>query len=493
MIAKNYFIVISILSIFLLFNGCESKDKDMTNVKEYEGQSIELIVPKLAGKTIRGPFLTEVKEFENKTGAIVNIVTPSWSQTIQKTQESFEDENINYDIFVSISSWSGKLLSNNHIEELPQWVKDKLDWEDVLPIYKKNVLSWNNKIYGIPYDGDCINLYYRKDIFENKSYQERFKKEFGYELAVPKTWKEYEEVAKFFNAWDWDGDGEIEYGIAGSRLKGYGTMLQFFTRAAAYAKHPNNKGFYFNPENMKPNINNPAFIKALDEYISIMRYTPKEILNFSPGSVRDSFISGEVAMAIDWANIGTMSINSDISVVKDKVGYAVLPGNENVYNYETNRWEEFYNNVSSISGNWTMFVNKESKNKKLAFEFASYMGSKSMTSKLTTLGWTGVNPSRYSHFDNYKDLVNMGFKEQDAKEYLATIKESLNNKNVMVDIRIPGATRYYNIISKYIDLAIKKEYTTKEALNRASIEWDILTDKLGREKQIAFYKASINN
>ena len=489
---SNILLKILLLSLVFIFTGCE--DKVVQNsVKPYEGQTIMVIVPKLAGKTIRGPILEEAKVFEKQTGARIKVVTPSWAETIKITKESLFNDKINFDIFVIISSWGGSLLSEDNIAEVPQWVKEKIQWDDVLPIYKKSVLSWNNKTYALPYDGDCINLYYRKDIFNDLKNKQKFKTDFGYELNPPKTWKEFEDIASFFNGWDWDNDGKINYGIAGSRLKGYGTMLQFFTRAAAYAKHPENKGFYFNPTTMKPNINNDAFVKALEDYISVMKYAPNQIYKFSPGDVRKSFISGEVAMAIDWANMGTMSTNSEISVVKDKVGFAQLPGNDEVYNYKINSWDKQYNRPSSISGNWTLMVNKKSKNKKLAFEFASYMTSKEMTHKLTTQGWTGVNPSRYSHFVDPSSWTKMGFSIESAKEYLDVINKSLENSNVMVDIRIPGASRYYSAINKYIDLAIKGELKPKEALDKAAKQWENITDELDREKQLSLYNNSINN
>ena len=86
-------------------------------------------------------------------------------------------------------------------------------------------------------------------------------------------------------------------------------MLEFFARAGAYAKHPNEKTFYFDM-NMNANINNPAFVKTLEEYINVMEYAPPQIINFSPVEVRQSFIGGEVVMAIDWADTGAMAQNA---------------------------------------------------------------------------------------------------------------------------------------------------------------------------------------
>jgi len=481
------------LLFFIIFTGCQDKKSaDVDNSKPYLGQTITIITPNL-GKKISGPIITEAKKFEKKTGATIRIVTPSWNDTITKTKESFNDDKINYDIFVIISSWAGSLFSHHTIAPIPQHIKEKIDWEDVLPIYKNNILSWATKEYSFPYDGDCVNLYYRKDLFENKTYQHKFQAQFGYELKAPKTWSQYKDIAMFFNGWDWNNDGKIEYGIAGSRLKGYGTMLLFFTKAAAYAKHPTDKAFYFDSDTMKPRINNPGFVKALTEYIDLMQYAPKQIINFSPGDVRQSFIGSEVAMVVDWANTGTMAQNSKESKVKDKVGYAQLPGSNEVYNPKTKVWDKLYNHPSSISGNWTLLVNKSSKNKELAFEFAAHMSSKEVTSKLVTIGDSGVNPSRYSHFENNFDLWDKnGFSKESAKNYLQTISLALSNKNVMTDLRIPGANKYYSVISTYIDKAIKKELTPQEALDEVAKKWDEISDNLGRDRQIKFYKESIN-
>ncbi|MEA3497716.1 MAG: extracellular solute-binding protein [Campylobacterota bacterium] len=495
-INRSIKVLITLVLILSLF-GCSDKSKDSDNKvkgdeKLYKDRVITVIVPNIGNKLVRGPIMEEAKRFEQQTGAIVRVVTPRWLDTINKVKESLVDPKINFDIFVIITSWGGSLFSENHIANVPDWVKDKIQWDDVLPIYKNSILSWDNKSYGLPYDGDCINLYYRKDIFNDKKNKAKFLKEFGYELEAPSTWKKYEDIAKFFNGWDWDNDGKIEYGMVGNRSMGFASILQFFTQAAAYTKHPEDVAFYFDIDTMKPRINNHGFVKALEDYIYIMKYGPKEILNLQIHDIRKSFITGEVAMAIDWSDMGTMAANSEMSIVKDKIGYALLPGYDKVYNSKTNSWDKQLNKPSSIAGNWTILVNKDSKNKKLAFEFASHMTSAKLTKKLTTMGWTGINPSRYSHFNDIDAWADSGFSKNSAKEYLNTISESLNNKNVMVDIRIPGASRYYEQVSKYIDLALRGKMEPKEALDNAALKWDEITDSLDRDKQIELYKKSLN-
>lgn len=276
---KKFIWFLSIFGVLVFMSGCGEKESQKSiqkaDIKPYEGQSIMVIVPKLHAGLIRGPVMEQAKIFEEKTGSKIRVVTPGWNETIAKTKESLTNPNLNYDIFVVIAMWNGMLMGGDHVAPVPQWAKDKIEWDDVLPIYKESVLSWNSTAYGMPYDGDCINLYYRKDIFENEENRAKFLKEYEYELSPPTTWKNYKDIAKFFNGWDWDGDGKIEYGNTGLRKKGDVSMLQFFAQAAAYAKHPDDKAYFFDPDTMQPRINNLGFIKALEDYIEVVKYGPK--------------------------------------------------------------------------------------------------------------------------------------------------------------------------------------------------------------------------
>jgi multiple sugar transport system substrate-binding protein len=475
--------------------GCGQKEGEApakSVARPFEGQSISLIVPKLDARLIRGPILDEVDAFEARTGAKVRVLTPGWNETIEKIDQSLQSPDANFDIYVVISMWSGTLLGGGHIEPVPDAIKQRIDWDDVLPIYRNTVLSWNNVAYGLPYDGDCINLYYRKDIFANPDYQSRFKKRYGYDLAPPGTWKQYRDVAEFFTGWDWNGDGKPDYGIAGNRVMGDISMLQFFAQAGAFAKHPDDPAYYFDPDTLKPRINNPGFVRALELWVATLKFGPPGMANFAGHDVRNSFVAGQTAMAIDWADMGVHAVNSPASIIKNKIGYSQIPASSEVYNAMTGHWDKRMNQVSSISGNWTFFVSKASKNKALAFEFAAHMTSKALTKKLTAMSGTAVNPSRRSHFEDPASWNQSGFSTESAKAYLEEITQSLSNPNAVYDITIPGAGEYYRVADEFLARAVKGEMSPQQAMDKAAAEWEKITDRLGRDKQIAYYKASLN-
>jgi multiple sugar transport system substrate-binding protein len=199
-------------------------------------------------------------------------------------------------------------------------------------------------------------------------------------------------------------------------------------------------------------------------------------------------------MAIDWADLGIYAAENKVSILKgEQIGYAQLPGSNEVYNAITHSWDKRYNQVSSISGNWSLFVNKDSKNKKLAFEFAAHMANKELSKKLVSTSGTAVNPSRFSHFKEYDSWTQNGFTKESAKRYLDEISKSLTNKNVEYDITLPEAGQYYQALDEEVYRALKGELTVKNALNNAAQRWEDITNKTGREAQIKYYKGSLNN
>ena len=46
----------------------------------------------------------------------------------------------------------------------------------------RKLYSWNEKVYGVLFDGDAQALYYRKDVFNKKENQDKFKAKYNYDL-----------------------------------------------------------------------------------------------------------------------------------------------------------------------------------------------------------------------------------------------------------------------------------------------------------------------
>ncbi len=489
---RRGFMPFSLILLAALLTGCGDPAPPGDAPRAQSQPSILVIAPKLTGGLISGPVIEEAERFGEAHGARVRVVTPGWNETVERIRASLAGEGPRYDVFLITTSWSGALFEADAALELPPEVQQQAGWEDILPIYRDNLLTWNGKPYALPYDGDTVTLFYRKDLFENPAYRARFLKETGQALTPPRTWRELHQIAAFFTGWDWDGDGEIEYGLAGNRLANGSAMLIFLSRAAAYAKDPHDPAFYFDPRTMAPRIDNPGFVRALEEYLQALQYGPPGMSNFAGNDVRRAFATGEVAMAVDWANIGIVAAGSPMSVVKDKVGYAPLPGARQVYDACTERWREDFNQPAAMVGNYLFLVNKDSPQRQLALDFVLHMTSPELTKRLTVTPGAGVNPSRFSHLADPVAWQAYGFSVDSAGRFLDTLQQALATDNHIFDIRIPGSARYYRLLDQAIQRALTGEASAAESLRAAARAWDEATDSLGREHLRALYLQSLN-
>src|SRR5260370_34882782 len=69
------------------------------------------------------------------------------------------------------------------------------------------------------------------------------------------------------------------------------------SRATAYAKHPDDKAWLFDVDTMKPRINNPAWVRAIQDVIDALPFEPADQLNADPNTTGfQQFLAGTGSM-----------------------------------------------------------------------------------------------------------------------------------------------------------------------------------------------------
>ena len=374
-------------------------------------------------------------------------------------------------------------------------VKTKLEWDDVMPMFKDALHHWNGKTYGVPIDGDTHHLNWREDAFTNPEVQAKYKAEFGADLKPPPTWDDYYQIAKFFQGWDWDKRGKPNFGVVETMGRSGGWSTYFYlSHASPYVKHPEDPAFHFDPDTMKPRINSPGFVKALEDMVKSLEVGPPGMSNFTVGETLGFFIGGQGAMENWWSDVGSQSITNKDTVVKNKLGFGLTPGAKEVYNHKTKAWEKAATGVNYAPylawGGWGFWVMKSSKNPDVAFDVLTFLANKE-NSMWDVLNPTGLNPWRKSHFE-VDPWVKTGFTKEGATSYLKASSDSYDHKNRAWDLRIPSTGEYYDTLESEITKAYAKQIPPQQALDNAAALWEKITDRLGRPKQMEYYKASLN-
>ena len=481
-VRKSIFCIILMLLIFSSYAYCDDN-------KKYKGITITVGVQDASA--IGAPAKAHAKTWEKRTGGKVNVLQFPYGKLFNEFNIALTTKSTKYDVLFCASAWAGDFYP--YIEELPDYIADDESFDDIHPTYRDRLMKWNGNLIAVTVDGDLFNGYFRKDLFEDTKNREDFKKIFGYDLKAPDTWKEYSDIANFFTGRT-SSDGKKLYGSSEAFARGGQQFWDVFSRASAYTNHPDNPGAqFFDPKTMKAQINNPGWIKAVEEYVDILQYCPPEAINFGIVEVRKAFVDGYTAMALDWGDTGQISADPKRSSIVGKVGYFVLPGTNKVWNLKKQSWDKFEKPHKApflAFGGWVGVVPKSSLHKEAAWDYIMWYSNPENSLKDVVKSGTGVNPYRFTHFTNI-DAWTKAFSKTAASQYLNVLRASLDSPNSALDLRIPGFNDYTESFEIYLTRALKKEISVKKALDTIAVEWEKITDKYGRKKQLEIYRSSM--
>jgi multiple sugar transport system substrate-binding protein len=153
-----------------------------------------------------------VKDYEKQTGTKVVVETTPWPDFQNKAFKEFTAKGSAYDMVVGDSQWLGAGSTGGHYVELTEFFKKHKVAEAMAPATVAGYAEYPGKsgrYWAIPLEGDATGFSYRKDWFEDPKEKAAFKAKYGYELDVPKTWKELGDIAEFFHR-----PKEKRYGIS---------------------------------------------------------------------------------------------------------------------------------------------------------------------------------------------------------------------------------------------------------------------------------------
>lgn len=466
---------------------------DAEGGKSFEGQKV--IVVTQTGRSIGGPVEDFAPEWEAMTGGQVELQQFAFGELFEKIITSFDTGANDYDMLIFPADWAGDFMAPGYLEEISDEMLAALEPDDIIPLYGEKITAWGDTVYALPYDGDAHMLYYRKDLVNPESpFAADFEAEYGYPLDEPQTWSQYYDMATFFNGKEVETAGETApiAGVAEAQRRNAQSYWVFLSHAASYGKVPGNPCFFFSCDDMTPQVNNPGWVAALDDYIRSRDLGPQEQLQWDVTDTRVHFPAGAAVFNIDWGDVGPISYSPDASVIIGDTGFAVLPAADRYWNYETGEWVEEVNVAPFIAfGGWIISVAADSDVKDAALDFASFMARPELVKQLAVTPDTGINPSRFSQFEDVDMWVESGFDQEGAEDYLDAVLNTINDPNAALDLRIRGSAEYLNVLDVEISRALADEISPQEALDNVAAGWDEITERLGRDSQLEQYKSAV--
>lgn len=404
-----------------------------------------------------------------------------------------EQPRTGWDAVIVPANRLGALAESETLWDLTEYVQGsnperqaRLNWADIQPFVRSMSATYADRTMLIPLDGDVLHLFYRRDLFEQ------------HQIAVPRTWEEYQQAAAYFHGKPW--------GPSGSPLVGSCVSLHRNTSASdkddrndlcnAYwaslvlssmtQTQGTTQGYLLDPITLQPLLGS-----AMEETLRILSDQSQvgpveEILGPATATNRDPAIAtmcgqanarfneGTCALTYNWGTQLTMGI-LEAGEQQFDIGVAPTPGSSRVYNRATGELEEctaercpfgiHYPDLGIINqspyaafGGWMGGVSNATPDsqKKAAADFLSYMSNpmQSLPDVLAINGSTFAQPYRYSHVVS-SDWIQAGLEEITAMEYTDTV-QTANSQNAVMDLRVPPGTDLRTIMDEEVYVYLLK-------------------------------------
>ena len=265
------------------------------------------------------------KDFTAKTGIAMKFEFVPWTSFADRFINELNSKGKLCDLLIGDSQWIGGAAENGHYVKLNDFfAKEGIKMSDFMPATVLGYSEWPKNTpnyWALPAMGDSVGWTYRKDWFSRPELKAEFKKKNGHDLAAPKTWDEFKQVAEFFQGREIDGK------------KVYGAYIftergsEGITMGVTNVLYP--YGFKYddpkNPYHMQGFVNSPDAIKGLEFYKSLYKCcTAPGMTNAYMGEGLDAFKSGQVAMMMNWFAFFP-GLYKDPNVGGAKIGFFVNP------------------------------------------------------------------------------------------------------------------------------------------------------------------------
>ena len=233
----------------------------------------------------------------------------------------------------------------------------------------RDSLSFNKKLFALPFYGESSMTYYRKDLFEKA----------GLKMPEKPTYAQIKEFASKLN-----NPKEKFYGICLRGKSGWGeNMALVGTMINSYG------GSWFDMQ-WKSQVGGKGWLEALDSYVDLLKnYGPPDAAENGFGENLKLFAGGNCAMWIDATVAAGMIFDKSQSKVADKVGFTASPVGT-------------VDKGSHWLWTWALGIPSSSSRKELATKFITWATSKeyvNLTGK--SKGWVSVPPgTRRSTYEN---------------------------------------------------------------------------------------------
>ncbi|MFB6138135.1 MAG: sugar ABC transporter substrate-binding protein [Halobacteriaceae archaeon] len=350
-------------------------------------------------------------------------------------------EDGEYDVFVCLSDWLASVVDRDMLRPLDDFLAadPPEGWPEGWADSMRDVMTYEDTVYGVPYHDGPEIFHYRTDLFESVAEQRRFREAYGRPLRVPRTWAEFREVAEFFTRPEDDLWGTVVAALPDGHNDVYDFLIQLWSRG----------GRLFDVDG-EPAFDGPAGVEGLRFYHDLIHeweVAPPESTEMESVESGEFYADGKAAMMWNWAGFGAMAEDPDAEIFGHG-GYGLIPRADGPAGRHT-----------SLTVAYGSTIPASSEHPELAYEFIRETARPEMDKVTTTAGGSGTRLSTWRDPEVVRD-----------QPFYTTIDE-VNTGSVNTLPQLPEYVAFNEILNEAVErVVVEQSATPAEALSEAADE-----------------------
>jgi multiple sugar transport system substrate-binding protein len=382
-------------------------------------------------------------------------------------------------------------------------------WNDLLTLYREQLLVWDRIPYGVPLVGEAHVLVYRADLYDDPKVKAAYK-EFAAsrpegtvrELQAPHTWQGFADQAEFFRLHHPSGKEAPSLPPLPASEEALDRL--FHQVAVPHLRRGIRDDEVFNPEETDqafafhydlntgaPRLTNKGFIYSLDllKRLGPCRSAPRS------GGPEEALADGSAVLGVIESS-GLVALQKSPQT-RDKFAIAELPGADRIFTFAEGNEVKLRGSGNHVpylgSGGWLAGVSSTSSHADAAWDLLANLSGPAVSSQtVSEPRWGGgiirqEQQNRTQQWDGF-DLSSTQLAR--FREVLRTEVVQHGLKNPVLVLRTPNQAEHRGALGVQLRACLEKGVAPAAALEEAARRWKEL-DAPRKVKALEDYRVSL--
>lgn len=272
----------------------------------YEGTTIKAIFLDRPGYAAAAEL---IPEFEERTGIDVTWETLPYENSRERQVLNFVGGG-DIDVVLVDVVWIGEFAANGWVTPMSEFYEDEdladpdLNLDDFFPVLLESFGTWDEVVYGLPFDNYSGLLFYNECMLEEAGFD-----------GPPQTWTE---LLEDYGPALTDPDRD-RYAFALQSRRGETQSADSFMRMLWPF------GGSLLDEDFRSNLTSEESLRGLRFRQALMDYMPPGIVDYDHAEAVDALAQGQVAMITEWSAFYPTLADPDQSRITDCLGVTTEP------------------------------------------------------------------------------------------------------------------------------------------------------------------------